>query len=110
MTSVIFKILVKLGNKNYSEKGSAYHSQLWVDCKWNILMNSYVFNTIFASNTLFMVMKNEEFLEKYEILEKNKQYKKKMIVNIYINNSAKAGISIWGMQSHMHASAHCLKH
>ena len=24
-----------------------------------------------------MVMKNEEFLEKYEILEKNKQYKKK---------------------------------
>ena len=73
MTSVIFKILVKLGNKNYSEKGSAYHSQLWVDCKWNILMNSYVFNTIFASNT-FMVMKNEEFLEKYEILEKNKQY------------------------------------
>ena len=49
-------------------------------------MNSYVFNTIFASNTLFMVMKNEEFLEKYEILEKNKQYKKKMIVNIYINN------------------------
>ena len=59
-------------------------------------MNSYVFNTIFASNT-FMVMKNEEFLEKYEILEKNKQYKKKkkkMIVNIYINNSAKAGFSI----------------
>ena len=43
-----------------------------------------------------MVMKNEEFLEKYEILEKNKQYikKKKMIVNIYINNSAKAGFSI----------------
>ena len=39
-------------------------------------------------------MKNEEFLEKYEILEKNKQYKKKMIVNIYINNSAKAGFSI----------------
>ena len=76
MTSVVFKILVKLGNKNYSEKGSAYHSQLWVDCKWNILMNSYVFITIFASNT-FMVMKNEEFLEKYEILEKNKQYIKK---------------------------------